>query len=72
MTEHLYELEDQLDDLLADIERSAATVFPEGSAARKRYRLNVIREYIADMHNQPSGEVLDPTAETDVPDPASE
>ena len=72
VTERVYELEDRLDDLLADIEQSAAAVFPEGSAARKRYRLNVIREYIAEMHNRPSDEILDPTAETEVPDPIPE
>jgi hypothetical protein len=65
-TEALYELEDQLDDKLAEIERCAKAVFPEESAARKRYRLNEIRNYIAVMHDQGT----DDTAEVNTPDPA--
>jgi hypothetical protein len=70
ITEKVYDLEDKLDDRLAEIERCAAAVFPEGSAARKRYRLNEIRNYIAQMHNQSTP--VDPTAEIAVPDPAPE
>ena len=65
-TEALDELEDQLDDKLAEIERCAKAVFEEGSAARKRYRLNEIRNYIAVMHDRG----VDDTAGTTEPDPA--
>ena len=65
-TEALYELEDQLDDKLAEIERCAKAVFEEGSAARKRYRLNEVRNYIAVMHDQGG----DDTVEAVEPDPA--
>lgn len=70
VSERVYEIEDRLDDLLAEIERCAAAVFPADSAALKRYRLNKIRGYIAQMHN-PGGsdEVVDPTVESSVPDP---
>jgi hypothetical protein len=70
VSERVYDIEDQLDDLLAKIERCAATVFPADSAALKRYRLNEIREYIAQMHDQGDGDdVIDPTVESTVPDP---
>ena len=70
VSERVYEIEDQLDDLLAEIEHCAAAVFPADSAALKRYRLNDIREYIAQMRNRGgSDEVVDPTVESTVPDP---
>jgi hypothetical protein len=65
-TEKLYDLEDELDDLLSDVEKCAAAIFDEESAALKRYRMNEIRNYIAVMHNSGS----DKTATADVPDPA--
>ena len=73
ITEQVYEMEDQLDDILAEIERCAAAVFPPESATLKRYRLNVIREYITVMHNQSnSDDIIDPTVEAEVPDPVSD
>ena len=70
VSERVYELEDRLDDLLAEVERCAAAVFPDDSAALKRYRLSEIREYVAQMHNRGGGEeVVDPTVEAAVPDP---
>jgi hypothetical protein len=69
-TDRVYDLEDRLDDILAEIERCAAVVFEPDSAALKRYRLNEIRNYIAQMHGQ--SKPADPTAEVQVPDPAPE
>jgi hypothetical protein len=70
VTDRVYELEDRLDDILAEVETCAAAVFEPESAALKRYRLNEIRNYIAQMHGQ--SKPADPTAEVQVPDAAPE
>lgn len=48
--EQTYQLEDQLDEFLAELEQCACAVFVDDNAALKRYRMSVIRAYVAEMH----------------------
>jgi hypothetical protein len=67
VSENVYALEDKLDDVLAEIERSAAVVFKADSADLARYRMNEIRDYAAKARKTST----DATASVSAEDPTA-
>ena len=67
-TATLRELEAELSNLLASVEKRAAIVFKRGSVELRRYRMTAIRNYVAVQHGGGSA-VVAPTAFVLVGDP---
>jgi cell division septum initiation protein DivIVA len=62
-TQALRKKEEALGSILREIERAAAAVFPADSAQADRYRLKVIRNYIA-VHTNTDSKAASPASET--------
>lgn len=66
-TDQLRDLELEVSQLIAEVEKRVVIAFPTGHPARRRYRANELREYVARQKGRGG---KDPTVGVDVDDPA--